>query len=222
MKLVLLPGLDGTGLLHDEFKKALKPITQLDVMTYPTALTSYADLADHISPLLPTDERYVLVAESFAGPLAVILAARAGTNLRGIAFVASFTARVRAIPPVFAKALAYMPLRTSLFLRLMQLFTINTLTRSPLSGALKTAIASVPPHTLADRLTQTLQSRHAATPKHPMLYLRANHDRLVPKRHARQFADKGAKVVDIEGPHFLLQMRPILCAEAVMDFTRRL
>jgi pimeloyl-ACP methyl ester carboxylesterase len=56
--------------------------------------------------------------------------------------------------------------------------------------------------------------------KLPTLYLRATEDRLVPRSAGQlylRYAQAG-RVVDLEGPHFLLQARPEPAAEAIRAF----
>jgi pimeloyl-ACP methyl ester carboxylesterase len=50
----------------------------------------------------------------------------------------------------------------------------------------------------------------------PTLYLRATEDRFVPRSAAAPFARlaSGARVVEIEGPHFLLQANPVEAARS--------
>jgi len=56
--------------------------------------------------------------------------------------------------------------------------------------------------------------------KLPTLYLRATEDRLVPHSAGQlylRYAQAG-RVVDLEGPHFLLQARPEPSADAIRTF----
>ena len=54
----------------------------------------------------------------------------------------------------------------------------------------------------------------------PGLYLRATHDRLVSHSAAAVFSRlaKNANLVDIEGPHFLLQSNPSTTARVIRNF----
>jgi len=56
----------------------------------------------------------------------------------------------------------------------------------------------------------------------PILYLRATHDRLVPRSSAERIARLSPRVtiVDIEAPHMLLQCAPRECAQVVSSFAR--
>jgi pimeloyl-[acyl-carrier protein] methyl ester esterase len=54
----------------------------------------------------------------------------------------------------------------------------------------------------------------------PGLYLRATHDRLVSRSAAAAFSrlTKNASLVEIEGPHFLLQSNPSTSARVIRNF----
>ena len=99
MKLVLLPGLDGTGLLFEPLLEALPATLRRQVVTSPTdrKLTLH-ELADHVEGQLPQDEDYVLLAESFSGLVALALVAEKQLQPRGLIFCASF-----ATPPATLK-----------------------------------------------------------------------------------------------------------------------
>jgi hypothetical protein len=58
----------------------------------------------------------------------------------------------------------------------------------------------------------------------PGLYLRATEDRLIPGSAAKAFARlaSNASVMDIEGPHFLLQSNPAAAARIVWKFMAEL
>ncbi len=79
MKIVMLPGLDGTGLL---FEPALATCPA-EFEAIPLALSqdepsTYADLAERVLRDLPGEEPYLLLAESFSGPLALEVARKIG------------------------------------------------------------------------------------------------------------------------------------------------
>ena len=54
----------------------------------------------------------------------------------------------------------------------------------------------------------------------PTLYMRATEDRLVPRSAGDYYARlaRAGRVVDLEGPHFLLQARPTLAATEIRKF----
>ena len=64
------------------------------------------------------------------------------------------------------------------------------------------------------------RQRQAQGLKLPTLYLRATEDRLIPRSAGEYFSGlaQAGRVVDLEGPHFLLQARPRLAAAQVRKF----
>jgi hypothetical protein len=72
-RIMLLPGLDGTGRLFKPFIKAAPPHLSPIPVALPPDLLSYGELANRIAATLPND-RFVLIAESYSGPLALAIA----------------------------------------------------------------------------------------------------------------------------------------------------
>ena len=96
LRLVLLPGMDGTGELFADFLTALPSWIVPEVIRYPTDRNlSYAQLQAELRPVLSRSGPFVLLAESFSSPLAVRLAADAPSGLRGLVLCAGFVC-----PPV--------------------------------------------------------------------------------------------------------------------------
>lgn len=81
--------MDGTGNL---FSPILMELEQHDVqiITLPqTGKQDYDTLTSYVQQKLP-DTEYVLIAESFSGPIAALLAMQGHHMMRGIIFVATF------------------------------------------------------------------------------------------------------------------------------------
>jgi hypothetical protein len=73
--LVLLPGLDGTGDLFDDFVAALPQGIAVRVGRYPTQQSlKYPQLAARIKELTADLSEFAIVAESFSSPLAIVYA----------------------------------------------------------------------------------------------------------------------------------------------------
>lgn len=71
MKLVLLPGLDGTGRLFEPLLRVLPFHFSPLVIAYPThAALSYTELLRYIEQKMPCGEDYILLTESYSGPIA--------------------------------------------------------------------------------------------------------------------------------------------------------
>lgn len=88
--LVLMPGMDGSGKLFWPFVEVLPPVVHSQLIVYPPDIARYADLLPLVLEKLPAKERCVLVAESFSGPLAVMVAAACPERIAGLVLVASF------------------------------------------------------------------------------------------------------------------------------------
>jgi pimeloyl-ACP methyl ester carboxylesterase len=108
--LVLLPGLDGTGRLFDPLLAALPGSFAPKVVAYPPDKPlNYHQLIPYIREVIPWDAPYVLLAESFSGPLALEFAAVQWENLRGVVLCASFVTNplhplLRLLPPALAES----------------------------------------------------------------------------------------------------------------------
>lgn len=89
-KLVLLPGLDGTGLFFARLERALAGRVPLQVIAYPPdAGLGYAELPDYVGAKIG-DGPVVLLAESFSGPLAIRLAVTLPSQIKGLILAATF------------------------------------------------------------------------------------------------------------------------------------
>ena len=104
MSLVLLPGLDGTGELFDLLIGNLPDWINPIVISYPRDQPcSYQVLKRLVLKALPTDAEYVILGESFAGPLAVMVADTKPAGLQGVILCASFVKKpFRVIPSWFS------------------------------------------------------------------------------------------------------------------------
>ena len=89
-RLVLLPGMDGTGELFAPFIAALDGWPTTVISYPPDREMEYAGHEAHARARLPLDGDYVLLAESFSGPVGIALAASRPRGLRGLILCASF------------------------------------------------------------------------------------------------------------------------------------
>jgi len=89
-ELILLPGLDGTGELFAPFIEALGGFTTEVVSYPPDRAMSYAEHETFARAKLPSDEDYVLLAESFSGPVGIAIATATPARLKGLILCATF------------------------------------------------------------------------------------------------------------------------------------
>jgi pimeloyl-ACP methyl ester carboxylesterase len=227
MHLLLLPGMDGTGLLFEPLVRALPPSLQPVVVSYPgDRPLDYAALLPLVEAAVPAAGDFIVLGESFSGPLAVLLAASKPPGLCGVILCASF-ARSPLPPPAgwlrtlvrpFLFRLAPMPL-----IRRVLLGRHHT---TPLGGQLEEALAGVQPAVLAARARAVLaidvgsRLRSCAV---PVLYLRATQDRLVGAgslAYVRRMCP-AVEVVSLPGPHLLLQAATEEAARVIARFALR-
>ncbi len=74
MKIILLPGLDGTGQMLADFAAVLRREHEVEVIRYGPDQVAYGAIETWLEPRLPRED-HVIVAESFSGPLALGIAA---------------------------------------------------------------------------------------------------------------------------------------------------
>jgi len=197
--------MDGTASLFP-------PLPAGDVsLVLPQERLPYDALAERLQPRIPAGA--TLVGESFSGPLAVLLANR--VPVRRVVLVASFvTPPAMRWPRWLLRGLFSVP-PPGPVLRMLLLEREAT---DELLSALQTAIASVPAEVLADRARRVMEVdvREAlGRVDAPVTYLRAMRDRVVGAGAADvvQAVRPDAEVVDVDGPHLLLQTRWAACQE---------
>src|SRR5271168_1230847 len=82
---VLLPGLDGTGKLCGEFAEILGSSAASLILAYPADQPlGYDELEALVFAALPRHRPFLLLAESFAGPIAIRIAAQSPPGLLGV------------------------------------------------------------------------------------------------------------------------------------------
>lgn len=216
--------MDGTALLFHRFDAALRAQTTIDTqaIAYPAAPLDYTALEAFVRERLPQDRPFVVLAESFSGPLGAALRANPPPGMRALILCCSFVRNPRPMLAPLRHLLGLVPFGAMPGFALRQALLAPCSTPQ-LQAELATALAQVPPSVLRQRLRAVLEtdaSRSFARGSLPVLYLRARHDRLVPLANALQILRQaaGAQLVDIAAPHMLLQAAPAAAASAVAAF----
>ena len=222
---VLLPGMDGSGLLFEEFVAALPVGLNAVVVKYPPdRALDYRDLEAVARSALPTKHPFLLVGESFSGPIAISLAAAGPAGLRGVVLVCSFARSPVWAPRSLRPLISLLPVWL-VPLRVAAAVLLGRSQSPTLRARLRSAIANVKPTVWRARLGAVLSTDVTAllSKVHvPLLYLRAAHDRVVPRSASElisQFFPK-ARVVELDCSHFLLQAKPAEAASQVQAFAR--
>lgn len=221
IRAILLPGMDGTGELLTEFATALAPELIAKVVSYPkdTAL-DYQALTALVAEALPREGSFVLIAESFSGPIAIELAARKPEGLIGLVLCASFARAPRSrLLRIFDALQRILPAGKLPIIPVMHWLMGRWSTRE-WTRRVRDAVRSVDPETMRARLRAAAEvdvTARIADIDCPLMYLRGSHDRLVGDAGWRGIRDlsRNAVCIEIEGPHFLLQAKPAECAAAL-------
>jgi len=222
MKFLLLPGLDGTGHLFDGFTRHAPEDASCTVANYPVDRElSYRECADLVvSEFLP-DEEFVIVAESFSGPVAVLVAASRPRGLVGLVLCNTFVYRAS------WRGFGLLPWSLLFRMPLSHLSVGIHLTgfdcAAVFVGIIRAANAPVLPAVRASRLRSALavdvRPDFAALDR-PVMDLRGEHDRLVLGNCARRVRRTRPETlaVTIPGPHLLLQVEPERCWREITAF----
>ena len=223
-KLILMPGMDGTGELFAPLLRALGNSIKSTVVRYPAdEPLGYAELLPRVRAELPSSGSFVLLGESFSGPLAIMLAAEAPAGLRGVILCASFATNPIPWFPRFARPLV----RPVLFRgkpRFPQIKALLGRYETPeLRALLLKANATVSPYVMAARAREILavdvMTQFKVCP-YPLLYLRGQRDRVVRKHVVKGLllARPALQVVTLPAPHLVLQVAPEEAAKAIHAF----
>jgi pimeloyl-ACP methyl ester carboxylesterase len=224
IKLVLLPGLDGTGILFQPLLQNLPAEIEPVVIAYPDhELLGYEELLPRVMASLPHDESFLLLGESFGGPLALRVAASQPARLRGVILSASFIGcPYRFVPKWAAHFIGPLPFRS--FPRYAQIKSLlggyATRELASLSAqALSLASAEVFAHRMRAIFRLDARAALKATAV-PILYLQGTQDQVVPAHNLQRIlnAKPSVQTVRIDAPHMLLQTKPMLASRAIEDF----
>lgn len=218
MILVLLPGLDGTGLLFKPFLACLPLKIKTKVITYPAEQTlDYAGLVDYVRPRLPNED-FILLAESFSGPVAYLLAQEKQQHLKSIIFAASF---LSAPQPRLQKLAQKIPLFSFPIPKLViKHALLGKEIEQSMIGLFKQAVKSIPAEVLNFRLKQiTMLELAGRIEEIPCSYIQAVDDKLVLANSLDLFKERieHLNVLSIKGPHFILQAQAKKCADFVIS-----
>lgn len=220
--IVVLPGLDGTGILYQQLAQQLAPEYQLQVIAYPLdQLLDYSQLLDFIRPQLP-GHPFVVLAESFSGPLGILLAAEQPQYLTGLVLCATFGRNPLPAFKGFIHAVDKLPWN-ELVHHWTALWLQGRYASTELSALLEKALTMVSEPVIKHRAKQVLQVdvlKEFATLTLPLRYLQAKQDRLIWAFNAKNLAQlqPDMQLVRLDAPHFLLQAVPAQAAAQLRHF----
>lgn len=221
-EVVILPGLDGTARLLESFCSCLGALgVPARAVAYPTDQSlGYLELEQIVRGQLPS-ESFVLVGESFSGPLGIRIAAHPPAGLLGLVLSTTFArSPVPALAP-FSPWVRFAPARPPT--ALLSWWLLGRWANSALRTDLAQALRAVTPSVLRARVTAALRADVSAlvpSVQVPVLQLVAGHDRLLAPSASRALgkALPHCRTVTVPGPHLLLQASASSCAQEVAAF----
>lgn len=223
--LVLLPGLDGTGQLFAPLLKVLPPNFTATVVRYPpTERLTYEQLKPLLRQSIPLHQPFVLVAESFSGPLAIELATTHSHNLRALILCASFVSNPA---PPSLQWIRWLNAPFWFRYRLPSAFVRYAAAMWDCEASVIDSLIehthSVRPEVLSHRFAQVMQINVQTQLRRctvPLLYVRGTRDLLVMRHNWKTIArlKPDASYAEIDASHFVLQHKPVEAMAAIQTF----
>lgn len=224
---LLLPGIDGSGRLFAPLLAAGPRAFRPEVISFPPdAPLGQDDLVALVRARLPRG-RFVLVAESFSGPVAIRLAAERPRGLAALVLAATFlhaplAPHLHPLRALFGARLFGLPMPAAV---------VRWLVAGPdapdaLVREVQRAMAGAFPEVLARRAADALRldvREDLARVEAPVLLLAPTRDRLL----RRDVADEllalrpDAEVAAIDAPHMVLQRCPHASLARIEEFVSR-
>lgn len=221
--IVLLPGMDGSGALFTDFAMALEKNLRPVIVSYPgNRPFSYRELEEFARSHLPANEPYILLAESFSGPVAIALAAARPPGLVGLVLCCTFARNPLPALSLLKGLTGLVPVNRRCTRWAMR-FLFGRFASASLRHALTQAIERTTVGVLRKRLGEVLAVDYTEKLQHiqvPVLYLQASEDRIIPRSALRIIAGQTPflQSVTLEAPHLLLQAIPTTAARIVAQY----
>ncbi|MCA0901113.1 alpha/beta fold hydrolase [Microbulbifer agarilyticus] len=219
LKIVFLPGMDGTGLLFKGLIQNIpKEIDREVVCLNEIEGESYHQQAEEVAEHIGSSS-VVLVAESYSGRIAYELCNILGRRVSRVVFIASFIS----CPGRLGRLAALLP---ELFLKpnffpdwLMKTLCFDGRGNRVLIEQVRQAITEVEPSVLKRRLLNIAEldrpKGHLST---EAVYIRPTNDRLVGYDAIKVLGNVYPKlsIESLEGGHFIAQTAPERCARVIV------
>jgi len=218
LKLVLLPGLDGTGVLFQPLLSILSSEIKVQVIPLKQeAQLTYSEQAKYVASLIGKEE-VVVLAESYSGLVAYELAKLDHVKLSHIVFVASFIGAPSFIAPI-AQFLPMNIVKSGFIPRkFVGKFLFGSYASEELVNLFYNSLNKVETNVIKWRLKQVVSIPEVSEKIDiPCTYMQATQDNLVLKSSLEKFRELCSSLVveEIDGTHFLLQTNPARSAEVL-------
>jgi pimeloyl-ACP methyl ester carboxylesterase len=227
-RLLLLPGLHGTEDLFEPLVDELAARFETVCVSYPVdEALGYQDLLHIVTSRIPKEKPYLILGESFSGPLAVKAASKHPENLLGIILVATFVTSpvprwIRRFRSFLGSPILDVRPRSFIIKSLMG----SGIPEKTVKWAL-TALPALKRDVLAARIEAVLDVNVREELKGlevPVLYIAGSRDWLVGKKciDVIWLCRPDVQIEVLEGVHMILQTNAAEAAEAIKEFCGRL
>lgn len=216
--------MDGSGLLFAPFIRALPEWVTPLVVSYPADRPlDYPGHLEIVMAALPVDGPFVILGESFSGPLALMAAARMPKGLAGVILSATFVSWPLPLPTFFARLIVFLGVfrlkATQLFFRMV----LGKNASAELKKLFPRVLARLTPEVLAARARAVMAvncSKELRDCPVPLLALVSDRDRIVAGRCAEEMQRirPDMAVVHFDVPHLILQLATAAAVEHVCRF----
>ena len=217
-----MPGLDGTGKLFAPLIPWLDAHFELLVVTYPD-LNSFQEYIDCAQNQLPAEAGFSLLAESFSGPIAMALMAHRPAQIGPSILCATFARSPLASLTLMANHVPGQMFSIGALNEFcMDVYEVDDEDFSETQPLPLNVTEQIDGSVLKHRIS--VLSRIDVTAllpqiEAPVLCLHGLRDRIVSDQDAQMIEDflPGARRVNIDAPHLLLQTRPEECARRIIE-----
>jgi pimeloyl-[acyl-carrier protein] methyl ester esterase len=222
-KILLLPGLDGSGFCFSRISEILSREYPCHILSYPAHLSDYADLREWVLSKLESETHYIIVTHSFGGPLGVLVAQALGNRAKGLVLCATFCQ-----PPmprwVLQLVSSFYPkiIRQKWAVHFLNFMLCNGKNLA-VADELHRALLQSPDTAVAHRiriLTALDMRQEIRSLILPCLALTAARDRVVWLGKYSHFLSKGIALT-IDGPHGLMELSPEMVAATILTFIKK-
>ena len=223
--LVLMPGLDGTGLSFEPLLPFLPADAKITIIRYPTdKLLSFEETVECAAEQIPAGNPPIVIAESFSGPVAIQMIGSGRVQAKALILCATFAKSPR---PIVWRIMRFLRLplliKPDMPKRFFKIVIGDDKLIAELLPLWKKVHAGVPARIMNHRLkiinnvdvTEWLKKLPV-----PCCYLQATNDRLVPSS-CLDYLKRCAPLLEIKkinAPHFILQAQPQACLDAIEEF----
>lgn len=215
--------MEGSGSFFSSLIEALGSSVETQVISYPhDQALNYAQLTQFVGKSLPKDAHYVLLGESFSGPIAVAIAAEKPTGLQAIILACSFVHSPIPIPKAFRSIVSLIP-ASWIPAKIVSKYLLGSYATTEIEARLGKVLSKIIADVWQERLLSVLNvdlKKELSEIAVPILSIRATQDQIVPKSAAKfiTHCQPNTVTAEIEGPHFILQARPTTSASCILRF----